>query len=1541
MRSSQKNAPRNPTSAPHMPDRPGHIAPGSDTRPSRSGDQSARRLLSGHEAIAAIESRHGDLLYLTPDVPRTVSPVDGWARIRSADSSADMFSGLFGAALTGMRTAGVTGDDRISGLGPSIREAVRQHTPAVLYLAAGASHDAYTALGRTGALLFYAADVQEAADLAYIARRASESALVPAVCAIDATRTADALQTISLPDTDDLTRWLGSPSDEIAPVGPAQTMMFGDRRRRVPRSFDPDSPLGLGALREADFELQADAARAAFFTDQLPSAVDRSMREFAELTGRRYERVSAYRMDDADVAVLAQGAITRDLRAVVDHLRSDRGIRAGCLSLLLFRPFPSDLLASLLRGVAAVTILEKSTGTPIQLRPLYRDVRVMIDAADTGELYSGTYGGGRAAPSFEDLCGVFLNMTAGEAARRDFVIGARFEIDEPRLPAIERMQRQMRRLWPTLMNRVLAPAGDPSSSTRAVLKVRFEATPEWDGRSAARLFAEGVLDALGGHVEVRSGGDERPGDPCFLDISRSEFAGPSMGRSTRIHVLLATHPELLAAGEPLSTLAAGATVCTVSDLGAVSLWRALPAHVRRTLRERDAILMVFDAAGIARETAPDPRFEPLLMTMAAAGVAAAATADIVKTTDTVDPDAILRCFLDRVDEWIAGQSGLRTSIRGAVERGLTSAETVRVVDFEPLSSPDPEPGSPWPLKQLADPATDGPADPARFWKSVGYPVGSGARDQVLADPFLASGAMPARSSAGHRPGAVRSTAPALVPERCTACGMCWSLCPDAALAATVQEPSALLQAAVDRAEADGHAVFALRRVLGHVADAAARLAADDELHRFTTLGPLLLEAWNRVLPRLGLSDEKRREFDDTFARVLDRVETFPIARPNPFAAEGLLLSIAVDVDACTSCALCVQSCPDDALEMRGRDAGGIDRQRVEMDFLRELPEVPLGAIEPFVTGGDSLKPVYRLLNRRVRDTMLGGESGGPGDGTRTALHLTLAAAEATVQPRVDAFRKELRGLRDGLDERIRELLTGAVEVNDLEALTRRLSAATQERDRDADHIGLSEVDRLLRDDDKPHTVNRRHLELLTRIRLDVDTLLGAYEHASHGDGRARLAAAFGTSDASGARSTFPWNPYPFPWIFHLREQAPSIAEGLYEGVQSRMMDTFRTVRTARQLVDRTHEPGKNDEMPERPSRDDLTPDEIRLCPPVIAVVDEPGPAVDRLLRSRLPITVLHIDTDRYGTDGRELGVRVPDESALRAVAAGTAFVVQSSASVPDHLLANAGRAFEFDGPALISVHAHDPAAHGIRPQAAAEQAYAAVTSRTTPLFTYDPDRGSEVSERLDLGGNPSQEEDLATVSATVLSATGRLVEATWPLTFADWAAGQDRFRRHFTFAPRPDWHDDMIPIATYMDLPEGKREHLQPYVQLPGPDGRISRWIPSGEVLLETQRRVAIWNVLRELAGVKSGLADRIRAEADARADSHLADEQARLRASFESRLSQELDERERTHAARYHRRLKEELLHLSGFAGEGSHAGSVIRDYLREKPADARQEEI
>ncbi len=206
----------------------------------------------------------------------------------------------------------------------------------------GDHSDVYYALN-TGWLIFMARDPQAVYDMNLIALRVAERADVrlPAIVAFDGFFTSHQKRRVSSFEDDATVQdWLGPTPEPVKALDPRHPVTIG------PYMNDPDLINNKYQLERA-----MDAALAV-----LPEV----FAEYEALSGRAYDPVDLYRMDDAEVAVFLLNSAAQTAKDVADQLRAE-GVRAGVISPNVIRPFPADTIREALRGVRAVVIGERSS----------------------------------------------------------------------------------------------------------------------------------------------------------------------------------------------------------------------------------------------------------------------------------------------------------------------------------------------------------------------------------------------------------------------------------------------------------------------------------------------------------------------------------------------------------------------------------------------------------------------------------------------------------------------------------------------------------------------------------------------------------------------------------------------------------------------------------------------------------------------------------------------------------------------------------------------------------------------------------------------------------------------------------------------------------------------------------------------------------------------------------------------------------------------------------------------------------------------------
>ena len=80
--------------------------------------------------------------------------------------------------------------------------------------------------------------------------------------------------------------------------------------------------------------------------------------EFAGISGRQYGLFEEYKTEDADYIMLLIGSAAGTAKEAVDELRAE-GKKVGVLKLRVFRPFPAEEIAEVLKNCKAAAILDR------------------------------------------------------------------------------------------------------------------------------------------------------------------------------------------------------------------------------------------------------------------------------------------------------------------------------------------------------------------------------------------------------------------------------------------------------------------------------------------------------------------------------------------------------------------------------------------------------------------------------------------------------------------------------------------------------------------------------------------------------------------------------------------------------------------------------------------------------------------------------------------------------------------------------------------------------------------------------------------------------------------------------------------------------------------------------------------------------------------------------------------------------------------------------------------------------------------------------
>lgn len=248
----------------------------------------------------------------------------------------------------------------------------------------------------SGWVQIYAENVQEAYDNSLMSFRIAEHADVhlPVMNCLDGFIVTHAIESLSPLEDEEVKKFIG----EFKPLAPLLDW-------RNPHSFGPfDMP---------DYYYEHKYQQAMAMNNVLPVFKEVAA-EYGKLTGRNYDVIEKYMVDDAEYVAVAMGSTAGTLKAVVDELRKE-GHKVGCIKVRLFRPFPYQDIAKALEGKKAVAVMDRvmSFGS---VGPLFSDIRsAEFDNRIHPRTVNYVYGLGGRDVGVEDLKVVFREMEAGTA----------------------------------------------------------------------------------------------------------------------------------------------------------------------------------------------------------------------------------------------------------------------------------------------------------------------------------------------------------------------------------------------------------------------------------------------------------------------------------------------------------------------------------------------------------------------------------------------------------------------------------------------------------------------------------------------------------------------------------------------------------------------------------------------------------------------------------------------------------------------------------------------------------------------------------------------------------------------------------------------------------------------------------------------------------------------------------------------------------------------------------------------------------------------
>jgi len=1388
--------------------------------------------------------------------------------------------------------------------------------------------DIYGALD-TGWIMLFGKDAQQAADQALILRRVTELSLTPGMNIMDGFLTSHLERTFYKHESELIREYLGSPEDVIDCPTEAQRVLFGPTRRRVPKMMDLTSPVLLGPVQNQEHYMNGVIARRNNFAEPILEFLEAAYKDFGDLTGRYYGLVTQYKCDDTDTVFVSLGSAAENIEAAVDYLRESRGVKVGSIHLNVIRPFPEAAVVAALRGKKNVIIVERTDEPLAGDNPLGRDIRTALSKAVQGTaglpkisleevpaIYSGSYGLGSRDFRPEHIIGAFEYATAGRA-RKDghtaadgtnfFVLG----IEHPCAVVADEM---------------------PSLLPEGAVAVRFHSIGGWGaittGKNLGAILGDlndllyerdGLVDDKGNPKEVihvsanPKYGSEKKGAPTsyFMVAAKDRIRVNCDLR--HVTTVLCCDPKAFTHCNPLDGIQEGGSLVWESDAEGERAWQNLPLWARKQIIDKKIRVFTLPGFEIARKATDRGDLQLRMQGNAFLGAFFAVSGLLNEFSITQEQyrNVVHKQYVKKF-----GKLG-EAVVNSNMEVMTQGFELVKEIKIGELSATDHSSLRGAALLPILEPvpafaeAGAGESCTVSGCRSTPPPTGQSDRapfatismfdsefraglgyDQP-ASPLASMGIIAAATGDTASKYVARRETPLYIPENCTQCMECISVCPDTALPNTSQDLGTLLKTAVSRYVGNpGERAKMLERLPEIEKQARTRMLA--EIKTGTPLPKIIREVTESVD---GFSAEAKAQFYSIIDKVpmaYQKVNAIFSSPERKAPGSGGIFSIFVS-DLCKGCAACVTACGDhEALKMVKETEEVNAEHETGTAFLNQLPDTSQKYLGLYnnANPADSKTATLRnmLMVRRNYDALVSGDGACAGCGEKSVLRSIAAVTEAYMRPVYHA-KADRFVLKAGQIEK-----TGVAKLEALKAANPEEYATLRQA---IAHLILGLGGEQTEDTKARIAAHEEANGPITDAQLveaiAAVLLTEAFNHKSLqpvdgrlANGMSVMAMAAHTGCNTVYGSTSPNNPHPYPWMNSLFQDGITIGWLMGESfivdharrsvLPERLTDIILTREgkglSPREYYEFTH------------FTDALMTDQEIVELPKVWVVGGDGGMGDIgyqnmskvILQNRPNVKALMLDTQVYsntggqnsdstpmlgGNDMNVFGAATQGKNTEKKTVAETFLAGHGSPFVAQVSMANAPKLYraildglEYRGTMFIQAFTTCQPEHGVPDDMALFQAQRVRDSRGVPEFVFDPRKGESYTEALDVTGNPSKELDWY---ETKLKSTGE----TMRYTVAHWCTTEARFRNHLKKI-KPEQAEKLISIdnmlvrITQQDVVY--RRYLLPEHRSFIPDfgvyikyeenGKIEYRALSRQLVMFCVERRKAWRMLQSRAGI-------------------------------------------------------------------------------------------
>ncbi|MBP3223536.1 MAG: pyruvate ferredoxin oxidoreductase [Actinomycetaceae bacterium] len=266
----------------------------------------------------------------------------------NVESEFSAMSACIGASAAGARTYTATASQGLLFMVEAVYSASGLGLPIVMTVANRAiggpiniwnDHSDTMSQRDCGWLQLFAMNNQEAADLHVQAFRIAEELSIPVMVCMDGFILTHAVEQVDIPEPEQVKKFLPDYEPRVV--------------------LDTDDPLSLGAMVGPEAFMEVKYLQ--HFTQiEALNLIPQIQKDFQEVFGRNSGGLlHEYRTEDAETIVVCLGSVTGTVRDAID-IRREKGEKIGVVSIVSYRPFPSEAIRAALSNAKRIVVLEKA-----------------------------------------------------------------------------------------------------------------------------------------------------------------------------------------------------------------------------------------------------------------------------------------------------------------------------------------------------------------------------------------------------------------------------------------------------------------------------------------------------------------------------------------------------------------------------------------------------------------------------------------------------------------------------------------------------------------------------------------------------------------------------------------------------------------------------------------------------------------------------------------------------------------------------------------------------------------------------------------------------------------------------------------------------------------------------------------------------------------------------------------------------------------------------------------------------------------------------